>query len=206
MKKKTTIITLAFAAILGTAFKPVEKKGEDYKVSAETSNIEWIGKKVTGEHKGGIKISNGELNITNGAITGGNFVIDMNSITCSDLQGEWSDKLIGHLKSEDFFSVQKHTNSTFKITKVTPIKTAKNEGEANNTITGNLTIKGNTQEISFPAYVLVKNDGIVAIGEASVDRTKFDIKYGSANFFEGLGDKAISNDFIIKFTLAAKKS
>jgi len=206
MKNKTTIITLAFAAILGTAFKPVEKKEDNFKVNSEASAVEWVGKKVTGEHKGGIKISNGDFNIANGAITGGNFTIDMNSITCTDLQGEWSDKLVDHLKSEEFFSTQKHATSSFKITKVTPIKTAKKEGEANNTITGNLTIKGNTQEISFPAYVLVKNDGAVAIGEATIDRTKFDIKYGSANFFEGLGDKAISNDFIIKFTLAAKKA
>ncbi len=206
MKNKAIIISLAFAAILGTAFKPVEKKADGFKINSELSNIEWVGKKVTGEHKGGIKISNGDLNVTNGSITGGNFTIDMNTISCSDLQGEYSDKLIGHLKSEDFFSVQKHTNSNFTITKVVAIKTAKNPGEANNTITGNLTIKGITQEVSFPAYVLVKNDGIVAIGEVVIDRTKFEIKYGSANFFEGLGDKAISNDFIIKFKLAAKKA
>jgi len=206
MKNKTTILALAFVAVVGTAFKPADKNNNNFKVNSEASNVEWVGKKVSGEHKGNIKISNGELNLNNGVLSGGNFSIDMNSMTCTDLQGEWSEKLIGHLKSEEFFSVKNHGTSNFSITKVSPIASAKKEGEANFNISGKLTIKGITQEISFPAYVLVKNDGVVAIGEATIDRTKFDIKYGSANFFEGLGDKAISNDFVIKFKVAAKKA
>lgn len=206
MKKKNAIIAMAFAAILGTAFKSGDKKGDTYKLNTEISSIEWVGKKVTGEHKGNIKISQGDLIVSEGAIAGGNVNIDMNSITCTDMQGEYADKLVGHLKNDDFFSTDKFPASTFEITKITPLKETKDDGHANYTIEGKITIKGVTENISFPAYVMIRENNLAASGEAVINRTKFGIKYGSASFIEGLGDKAIYDDFIIKFKLAAKKS
>ena len=120
------------------------------------------------------------------------------------MQGEMSDKLVGHLKSDDFFSVEKFKTATFKIKSVKPLAVA-GEGKANQTITGDLTIKGITHEITFPVMVSFKNGKMVAIGEATVDRSKFDVRYGSPSFFENIGDKAIYDDFTLNFKLAAKK-
>ena len=200
--KKTILLVLA-AAFTGYAFIS-EKKAEVYKISTKSSTIEWVGRKVIGEHKGNIKVIPGELSIKNGIIEGGTINFDMTSITCNDMQGEYADKLVSHLKSDDFFSVEKFKTATFKIKNIKPIEGAE-EGKFNYTITGDLTIKGITNEISFPAIVASKEDNIVTIGEVNVDRTKWDIKYGSASFVENIGDKAIHNDFTIKFKVGAKK-
>lgn len=195
-------------AIITTSVFSFTAKGQSktekqiFKINTEKSKVEWIGKKVTGQHNGEIKIAKGEITATNGLVNGGSVAIDMNTITCLDLQGEWADKLVGHLKSDDFFSVEKHALSTFTIKNITPIKGAK-AGTNNATVKGDLTIKGITNEIEFPAIVEIRGNNLVANGEAKIDRTKFDIKYGSANFFEGLGDKAIDNDFYVKFKIAA---
>jgi polyisoprenoid-binding protein YceI len=202
---KKSIIALAFAAVTGFAFTTDKgKNATTYKVSTNTSTVEWIGKKVTGAHNGLIKLASSELEVKDGMISGGKIVIDMNSITCEDLKGEWSDKLVGHLKSDDFFGVENHKTSELIVKKVSPISGAQS-GENNYTIAGDLTIKGITHPIEFPALISVKGDAIAAVGEAKVDRTKYEIKYGSANFFESLGDKAIDNEFSVKFKLAAKK-
>lgn len=201
---KQIVMTIA----LSTAFLfPIVSNGQtktanqNFKVNTEKSKVEWVGKKVTGQHHGEIKIAKGEITATNGMVSGGNVSIDMNTITCLDMQGEWADKLVGHLKSDDFFSVEKHAYSNFNIKSVSPIKGK--SGANNATVKGDLTIKGITHEIEFPAIVEIRGNNLVATGEAKIDRTKYDIKYGSANFFEGLGDKAIDNEFTVKFKLAA---
>lgn len=201
---KQIVMTIA----LSTAFLfPLLTNGQtksanqSFKVNTEKSKVEWVGKKVTGQHHGEIKIAKGEITSTNGMVNGGNVSIDMNTITCLDMQGEWADKLVGHLKSDDFFSVEKHAYSNFNIKSVSPIKGK--SGSNNATVKGDLTIKGITHEIEFPAIVEIRGNNLVATGEAKIDRTKYDIKYGSANFFEGLGDKAIDNEFTVKFKLAA---
>lgn len=201
---KQIVMTIA----LSTAFLfPLLTNGQtksanqSFKVNTEKSKVEWVGKKVTGQHHGEIKIAKGEITATNGMVNGGNVSIDMNTITCLDMQGEWADKLVGHLKSDDFFSVEKHAYSNFNIKSVSPIKGK--SGSNNATVKGDLTIKGITHEIEFPAIVEIRGNNLVATGEAKIDRTKYDIKYGSANFFEGLGDKAIDNEFTVKFKLAA---
>lgn len=195
-------------ALVAAYLIPVTSNGQGktdtqtFKINSEKSKVEWVGKKVTGQHNGEIKIAKGEITAANGLVNGGSVAIDMNTITCLDMQGEWSEKLVGHLKSDDFFSVEKHTMSTFTIKSVTPIKGAK-AGSNNATIKGDLTIKGITNEVEFPAIVEIRGMNLVANGEAKIDRTKYEIKYGSANFFEGLGDKAIDNEFSVKFKLAA---
>jgi len=108
------------------------------------------------------------------------------------LSGEWKDKLVGHLKSDDFFSVEKHPNAIFKITSV---KDSGSEQKVGGKI---------THEISFPAKVSVNGGKVTASGTASIDRTKWDIKYGSGQFFSDLGDKIIRDEFEIKFVLVTK--
>lgn len=203
MKQIVLSIALAVAYLIPVSTNAQAKTDiQTFKINTEKSKIEWVGKKVTGQHNGEIKIAKGEITASNGSVNGGNVAIDMNTITCLDMQGEWAEKLVGHLKSDDFFSVEKHATSTFTIKSVSPIKGAK-AGANNATIKGDLTIKGITHEIEFPAIVEIRGVNLVANGEAKIDRTKYDIKYGSANFFEGLGDKAIDNEFSVKFKLAA---
>ena len=197
---KTRLIILGIAASIGlmSFTNPSSKKEETYKVDVNKSTLAWNAKKVTGQHNGAVKITSGTLTSKGSDLTGGKFVIDMTSITCNDLQGEWNGKLVGHLKSDDFFSVEKNPTSTLEITKITP------SGDRVN-VDGNLTIKGITKPISFPASISQKESVLVAVATIKVDRTKYDIRYGSKSFFEGIGDKAIDDEFEIQVNLVATK-
>ncbi len=181
------------------------KAADQLTVDTKASKVEWIGEKVTGKHNGNLMLQNGTVEANGGRLTGGTFTFDMTSITVEDLKdAEYNGKLLGHLKSDDFFSVEKNPTSTFKITSVAPIKGAK-AGAANYTVTGDLSIKGITNRVTFPATVTMAGSQLTAIGTLKVDRTKYDIKYGSGSFFDNLGDKAISNDMTISFNVVAKK-
>lgn len=199
MKKISLFLSFSACALLLFSFtKPV--KDENFTVDAERSTVEWTAKKVTGQHNGVVKVSSGTLVFDGKALKAGNFEADMGSIVVSDLEGEMNQKLTGHLKSEDFFSVSKNPASTFVITKVSPAGTDRVN------VTGDLTIKGIKQPITFPATVKRQNDAVVAVAKGiKVDRTKYDIKFRSANFFENLGDKAINDDFELSINLVAKK-
>ena len=166
----------------------------------------WNGKKVTGEHNGTIKIADGNLQVNKNNIVGGTIGIDMNSIVNLDIADkDFNQKLIGHLKSDDFFSVEKNPRATFKITNITPIKGAK-AGAANYNVKGNLTIKGITNLVTFPAQVAVNGNTVTAKSDAVIlNRTKWDIRYGSKSFFANIGDKAIHDDFTVQFNVVAKK-
>ncbi len=193
--------TLASAAKTTKAVKAATV----YKVETSQSNLEWNGKKVTGEHTGNIAISKGDILVNGNRIVSGNIILDMNSITNKDITDEgYKQKLLGHLKSDDFFSSEKHPTGTLKITSVTPIKGAA-AGAANATVNGNLTLKGITKPVSFPATVNVKDGVVSATGTATLDRTQWDIKYNSKSFFPNIADKAIYDDFTVKFNLVAKK-
>ena len=177
-----------------------------YKVDPAQSNVAWDGKKVTGAHNGTIKVANGTIQVDKNKVIGGTIEMDMNSIVDLDLKDqEYNQKLIGHLKSDDFFSVEKHPRATFKITDVTPIKGAK-VGAPNYMVGGNLTIKGITNPISFPAEITANDNSVAAKSEAvTLDRTKWDIRYGSKSFFANIGDKAIMDDFTVQFNVVANK-
>lgn len=197
--------TLASAA--KTSAKEVKANaGTTYKIDPAQSKMTWHGKKVTGEHNGTINISQGDILVNKNQVVGGNVVIDMNSMANLDLKdAEYNQKLMGHLKSDDFFSTEKHPEATFKINNVTPIKGAK-AGAANYNVNGNLTIKGITKPVTFPAVVNVQGNTITAKSDAvTLDRTKWDIRYGSKSFFANIGDKAINDDFTVQFNLVAKK-
>lgn len=180
-------------------------KARTYKVDVAKSDIKWHAKKVTGEHKGTLALNNGQMLVEGNKVTGGTFEFDMSSIVCTDIKDEtYNKKLVGHLKSDDFFSVEKFGTSTFKITSVKPIAKAA-AGQANYTVTGDLTVKGITNPISFPATISVKNGVVSAKGDVTINRAKFDIRYGSNSFFDNLGDKAIYDDFVVSLDVTAKQ-
>lgn len=192
---KRNLLMIAIVGVL-MAFKPAEV----YKVDIEKSKIEWVGRKVTGEHSGNIKLASGALNYDGKNLTGGTFVIDMNSLKVTDITGEYANKLEGHLKNDDFFSVDKHATSKLVITKIA----AAGAGKVN--ITGNLTIKGITHPLSLGAAVTNKNGVLVAVANGvKINRAKYDIRYGSKSFFDSLGDKAIDDEFELNINLVAKK-
>ena len=171
-----------------------------YTVNASKSSLHWKARKVTGEHMGTVKFNEGALTFDGSKLTGGRFTFDMNSIVCTDLTDqEYNAKLIGHLKSDDFFSTAKHPISSFIITKVTP------KGANTYLVTGNMTIKGITNAVSFPVTVKQTATTVEADGKVTLDRTKYDIRYGSKSFFEGIGDKAIYDDFDIELKLVANR-
>jgi polyisoprenoid-binding protein YceI len=161
-------------------------------VNVKDSNITWKGYKVTGSHEGTIKLSAGSLMFDNNDnLTGGTFTMDMTSITVTDLKaGEGKEKLEGHLKSDDFFGVSNHNKAMFTINKV--------DGK-NGTyrVYGDLTIKGISKPTTF--QMIVKDN--MASASFKIDRTKFDIRYGSASFFDDLKDKAIYDDFDLNVNL-----
>lgn len=174
---------------------------QTYTVDVENSKLAWEGAKVTGKHHGVINIQSGQLT-RDGETLSGEFAIDMNTIVDFDLEDpQWNQKLVGHLKSDDFFAVDKHPVSIFKITNVAKYE-AKEDEKATHTITGDLTIKGITHQISFPAYVNFSEGGMTAEANFAIDRTKWDIRFRSGKFFMDLGDKLIYDD--IKFELNLK--
>ncbi|MCE7060899.1 YceI family protein [Dyadobacter sp. CY343] len=193
--------SLAVAAFVSASVSAEDgKKATNLKVNPAKSELTWVGKKVTGEHTGKIALKEGTITMDGAKLTGGKFVADLNSITCTDLTDkEYNDKLIGHLKSDDFFSVAKHPHATFVVTKATP----KSAGVYD--VTGDLTIKGITKPATFPVTVKTTAAGTEATGKLVVDRSKYDIKYNSKSFFENLGDKMINDDFTIDVKLVAGK-
>lgn len=199
MTKTITLSFIAAAAVTAFAFTtPKEKHVTTYTIDAKATTAGWVGKKVTGQHNGKVNVSQGTVTADHGAITGGTFEIDMNSITCEDLtEKEWSDKLVGHLKADDFFGTDKFPTSKFEVTKVT----AKKDNDYD--VTGKLTIKGVTNEVTFPAKIKMDEKTMVVIAKINVNRTKYGIKYGSASFFDGIGDKAINDDFELDVNLVA---
>ncbi|MFB9865020.1 YceI family protein [Rufibacter immobilis] len=214
---KKLFLSVVIAAALGaSAFKTVTSTPErtapaavayavqTFKVNTEESKITWIGRKVTGEHNGNIKLASGTILMEKNSLRGGTFLMDMTSITCNDLQGNSNKNLVNHLKSDDFFSVEKNPTAVFAITNLTPKQNAKS-GAANYTITGDLTIKGIKHEISFPAMVNLKKGVVTAKANLKFDRTKWDIKFRSGNFFENLGDKAIQDDVELNLELVARE-
>ncbi|WP_372650374.1 YceI family protein [Draconibacterium sp.] len=181
---------LALALVLAASVATFAQKKE---VKQEASLVKWTGKKIGGSHHGEINVKSGYFEFKNDNIVGGEVVIDMNSITNKDLDNEeYNQKLVGHLKSDDFFGVEKYPTSKFVVTKATKFVNSKAS------ITGKLTIKENTEEITFD----VVKDGNAYNAEVEIDRAKFDVRYGSNSFFDNLGDKAINDIFTLEISLA----
>jgi len=189
MKKFMYLIVSAFLLI------GLSVNAQDFKANTSKSELKWTGKKVTGEHWGYVNLKDGKLTFKSNKITSGEFTIDMTSLTCKDLTDEtYNQKLIGHLKSDDFFSVDKYPSVKLVITESSVF--INNEA----TVNAKLTIKGITQPITFK----VKKDGNVYSSTLTIDRTKFDVRYGSGKFFDSLGDNMIYDDFIIDVKLVVE--
>jgi len=173
-------------------------KAQSFKVDNQESKLIWQAKKATGDHNGEVKISSGQFTAENNVLKSGTFDIDLNTITDADLTDQASnDKLVSTLKSETFFSTDKFPKANFAI--VSAIKTSGNQYD----IKGKLTIKGITNDVNFPATLAINGKKLNATAKITVDRTKYDIKFRSKNFFENLGDKVIYDDFDLNVNLVA---
>ena|SRR5690606_7756540 len=216
MKSTTLKITLmAFLAVGTFSCKNAEKEAEitaevaeatetatEYTVDTAASQIMWEGSKPTGSHNGTIKLASGTVHLNNGNVEAGNFVIDMNSISDDDLEGEQKTNLEAHLKGTvegkegDFFNVKEFPTAKFEMT-----------GIENNVVKGNLTIKDKTNAVEFPATVTMEGDKMMLKSETfELDRTKWDVNYGSKSIFPNLGDKFINDTMKITVSLVATKA
>lgn len=183
MKKGVFSIALALVFSAASATEPiVEKKKE---VKTEASNVTWKAYKVTGSHTGTVDIKSGALIFDDDKLTGGEFVVDMPTLISTDMEGDGKGKLEGHLKSDDFFAVDQHAESKLVFTNV------KSTGKNSYEVTGDLTIKNITEPVTFDVSIY----GNKATATMKVDRTNYDIKFRSGDFFENLGDKLIYDEF-----------
>jgi polyisoprenoid-binding protein YceI len=172
---------------------------KQFKIESSESNIDWTGRKVTGSHNGTIGIKEGALILDNGKLTGGKFTIDTTSIKILDVtDAEANAQFAGHLASDDFFSSEKFPTAIFEITSIIPRADTVYE------IKGELTIKDITEPVLFDAAVDVSGDLVRASGKIVIDRTKYNMKFRSGNFFENLGDTLIYNEFELDVNIIAK--
>lgn len=165
-----------------------------------SSFVKWTGYKVTGQHFGKVMLKSGSLEFEGDNLIGGAFEMDMTSITVEDLSGEGAKKLGGHLKSDDFFGVAAHPTSKFVITKVVSRGTP-----GAYKIIGNLNLKAATKELRFNADIKTIEGKQTAVAKITLDRSEYDIRFGSGSFFENLGDKTIYDEFDLEINLVYKK-
>lgn len=171
-----------------------------YHADPDQSTIIWVGKKVGGEHSGTISLKKGVLNMNGEDVSDGHFEIDMNSITNTDIEKPNSNiKLVNHLKSEDFFFVEKYPASHFSLK-----DTKRGEGDKVH-FAGDLTIKGITHPIEFEAIMVVSDGHLHVKAKIVVDRAKFNVRYGSGSFFSNLGNRMIYDDFDLDVDIFMKK-
>ena len=177
------------------AVEASDSTGNELALNTTDSKLHWEGNKVTGKHNGQVNISSGKIILDEeGNLSGGNFVIDMNSIDVQDLEGEYKEKLTGHLKSDDFFDVENHPEAKFEITSV-----AKAETEGHLLISGNLTLRGVTKNITFDAQINNVTEGnFAATADFNIAREDFGVSYA------GKADDLISKEINIKIDLIAK--
>lgn len=188
MKTKNFLIALAVMVSGNIIY------AQTLEVNAEKSSIEWHGKKIGGKHNGFIQLKNGSFELEGEKIVAGSFVVDMTSITNTDLNDEGrNQRLVGHLKSDDFFGVETFPTASFKVVQGSEFKNDKA------TLTGDITIKNKTERISFE----VVRSGKEYTANVEIDRSKFDVRYGSNSFFDNLGDNAIDDIFTLRIKLIA---
>lgn len=169
--------------------------GDTYVVDTEQSTVAWLGSKISGSHNGTVDVKSGEIHIEDGQVTGGNFVLDMNTIISLDLEGEYKEKLEGHLKSDDFFSVEEFPEASFQITDV---KASEVEGEL--VVSGNLTIKGISKNITFDANVVESTESsFTATADFNIEREQWEVNYA------GNADDLISKEINFKLEIVASK-
>lgn len=185
-------VALLAVLVSGLAFGQTKK--------LTSSDVHWWGYKIAkteaSSHDGTVNVKSGNLVLKNGAVVGGTFVLDMTSLTSTDLSGEYQGKLNGHLKNGDFFEVEKFPTATYKITSV-----KKNTNKDYNfVVDGNLTVKGKTAPVSFPAKITSAN-GVVTMesDKFSFDRQKFDVAYKST-----MQDVMVKDEVDMKVKISVK--
>jgi len=171
----------------------------NFKIASANSSVEWTGRKVTGAHNGTIGIKEGNFILNDGKLKSGTVVIDTAAIKILDItDSDTNAQFAGHLASDDFFSIEKFPTASFDIL------TAKALSNTIYYLEGNLTIKDITHLVGFEA-VLEDNRNVISLnGKLIIDRTKYDIKFRSGNFFKDLGDTLIYNDFELNFNITAE--
>lgn len=167
----------------------------------EVCKVEWHAAKVTGSHKGLILLKEGMVRLKDGQLIGGEFTMDMRSLSCTDLKLPYRTKLERHLRSPDFFATDSIPTSKLTITSVEPM----DKDGFNTNINGDITIKGITKPVSFPAQVKVSDNKFAVYSEMVIDRTEFGIRYGSGSFFENMGDRTIEDEFKLEIKIGAKR-
>jgi polyisoprenoid-binding protein YceI len=159
-------------------------------IPVTSATIEWKGYKIAYERWGTIELERGELDFEEGTLTGGNFVVDMTSIEVTSLEGGKKASLEKHLRSDDFFGVEQYPSATMVITAV-------EQTESEYIVTGDFTIKGQTHPVIFPMTI----NGNKATAKVKIDRSKYNVRYGSDSFFDNLGNRVIYNEFDLNVTL-----
>lgn len=170
-----------------------------FKIQQTSSTVNWTGKKVLGLHTGSINIANGFIEMTDDTIVGGEIGIDMTSIVITDIEDKKThDDFLAHLLNDDFFSVDKFKTAKLTITGSSKIESNKFK------IDGNLTIKDISHPISFISSIEIFTTTLHSLGEVVIDRTLYNIRYGSGKFIDNLGDKLIYDDFVLQFKLVGQ--
>jgi polyisoprenoid-binding protein YceI len=199
LKMKTLLAAIMTVSMTG-AFAQNKPMTQTYTVDSSATKIVYVGKKVTGEHTGNVTAKSGNLVFKGDELTGGEVVVDMNSLTSTDITDkDMNGKYVGHMKSPDFFDTAKHPESKLVI---------KNSKKTNKglEVEGLLTMIGQTQPVKFLVTDLKKTDSVVTgKSNLTLNRTKWGLKYGSSSFIKGLGDKAIHDEFTLAIDLTAKK-
>lgn len=188
--------------------KEVSGEAATYTIDKENSKIEWTGSKPTGKHTGTINLADGTVSVKDNALDTGKFTIDMNTITVTDLKaGDGKEDLEGHLKGtggteadfDHFFNVKKYPQANFEITKAVT-------ENGKTSVEGNLTMKGITKNVKFPATVTVNGNTVTVVSDPfTINRTLWNVNYGSKSVFDNLGDKFINDDIELKVSVTAKK-
>jgi polyisoprenoid-binding protein YceI len=203
----TVSILLAFSFALNAQQSQKQTSSSKLGINTAESKVNWLGKKPTGDHTGYVKLSDGEILLDKNEIKGGSFVIDFNTITNTDLKDEGMNaRLVGHLKSADFFDVAKYPTAKFAITRITKLSgTAAGAAKATHNIEGDLTIKGITKKISFDASINLLNGKLTASTSAfTIDRTQWGVNYQSKSVFAELKDQFIYDDMTLSIELVSK--
>lgn len=175
--------------------------GATYKLDSSKSKVMWSGSKVVGgAHDGTLDVAGGTITFEKGAFKSASVDVDMKTIKNNDIKNpEFNKKLVDHLNSDDFFSVSKFPTSKFVMSKAQKVK-----GDTYR-IWGKMTIKGITKDVDFVGKFNESGKSLKGSGEIKLDRTDFNVRYGSGKFFENLGDKMISDEIVLKFDIHAMK-
>ncbi|MEL6123530.1 MAG: YceI family protein [Bacteroidota bacterium] len=224
MKTQLILLAVAIGALL-TSCKKAEGEqaavseakevttttdGTTYPVNLDASTVNWEGAKPTASHTGTIALSDGEIIVNDGQVVGGEFTLDMTSITVTDLEGDMKANLENHLKGNEegkedhFFNVEQYPTGKYVITKATALE---GDADATHLIYGNLTLRDQTKEVGFKAKVSLSDNAIqVSTPPFTIDRTDWGVNYGSKSIFDNLGDKFINDEIGLTITLAASSS